>query len=94
MASVDCQGVRPSRAICSGLRSRRPRLRGRPPLPLGPADGPTKTAVFGGNTARLYNFDKRAELAEPDRFAAIKADYLRNGPGRSNLRYGYVRNAG
>jgi hypothetical protein len=25
-----------------------------------------------------------------DRFAAIKADYLANGGGRSNLRYGYV----
>jgi len=43
---------------------------------------------------RLYNFDKRAELARPDRFAEIKADYVRNGPGRSNLRYGWVRNAG
>src|SRR6516162_5404824 len=62
--------------------------------PLGPADGPTKTAVLGGNTARLYNFDKRAELAQPDRFAEIKADYLKNGPGRSNLRYGWVRNSG
>ncbi len=62
--------------------------------PLGPADGPTKTAVFGGNTARLYNFDKRADLARPDRFAEIKADYVRNGPGRSNLRYGWVRNSG
>jgi hypothetical protein len=43
---------------------------------------------------RLYNFDKRAELAKPDRFAQIKADYLKNGPGRSNLRYGYVRSLG
>ena len=38
--------------------------------------------------------DKRAEIAQPDRFAEIKADYVQNGPGRSNLRYGYVRNAG
>jgi hypothetical protein len=37
--------------------------------PLGSADGPIKTAVFGGNATRLYNFDKRAELAQPDRFA-------------------------
>ena len=42
---------------------------------------------------RLYNFDKHAELAKPDRFAEIKADYVKNGPGRSNLRYGWVRNA-
>jgi predicted TIM-barrel fold metal-dependent hydrolase len=62
--------------------------------PLGPADGPTKTAVFGGNTARLYNFDKRADLTSSDRFAEIKADYVKNGPGPSNLRYGWVRNSG
>jgi len=62
--------------------------------PLGPADGPTKTAVFGGNTARLYNFDQHAGLAAPDRFAELKADYVNNGPGRSNLRYGWVRKSG
>src|SRR5438552_12232346 len=61
--------------------------------PLGPADGPLKNGVFAENTVRLYNFDKRAELAKPDRFAEIKADYVKNGPGRSNLRYGWVRNA-
>jgi uncharacterized protein len=60
--------------------------------PLGPADGPIKTAIFGGNTARLYNFDKHAEGAPHDRFAELKADYLKTGPGRSNLRYGYVAN--
>jgi predicted TIM-barrel fold metal-dependent hydrolase len=62
--------------------------------PLGPADGPTKTAVFGGNTARLYNFEQHAGLDRPDHFAELKADYLKNGPGRSNLRYGWVRNSG
>jgi len=36
---------------------------------------------------------QRAELAKPDRFAEIKADYVKNGPGRSNLRYGWVSNA-
>ena len=55
--------------------------------------GPIKTAIFSGNTAKLYNFDKHAERAAHDRFAEFKADYLANGPGRSNLRYGYVRNA-
>jgi hypothetical protein len=58
--------------------------------PLGPADGPIKTAVFGGNSARLYGLEQHAELYRQDRFAAVKADYERNGPGRSNLRYGYV----
>ena len=59
--------------------------------PLGPADGPVKTAIFSGNTARLYNFDKHAELAVPaDRFAELKTRYLASGGARSNLRYGYV----
>jgi uncharacterized protein len=58
--------------------------------PLGGADGPVKTAVFSGNTARLYGLEKHAELVNHDRFAAMKADYQQNGPGRSNLRYGYV----
>src|SRR5438067_1408538 len=54
--------------------------------PLGPADGPVKTAIFSGNTARLYGLEKHAELVTHDRFAALKADYVANGPGRSNLR--------
>ena len=58
---------------------------------LGPADGPTKTAIFGSNTARLYSFDKHAGIAGPDHFAELKVDYLKNGPSRSNLRYGWVR---
>ncbi len=58
--------------------------------PLGPADGPVKTAIFGGNAMRLYGYQRRADLAT-DRFAALKADYERAGPARSNLRYGYVR---
>jgi predicted TIM-barrel fold metal-dependent hydrolase len=58
--------------------------------PLGPADGPVKTAIFSGNSARLYGLEQHAELTRHDRFAALKADYLRSGPGRSNLRYGYV----
>ena len=58
--------------------------------PLGPADGPVKTAIFGGNAARLYGYQKHAALAT-DRFAEIKAEYLREGGARSNLRYGYVR---
>ncbi|HEX7968518.1 MAG TPA: amidohydrolase family protein, partial [Stellaceae bacterium] len=58
--------------------------------PLGPPDGPVKTAIFGGNAMRLYDYQRRADLAT-DRFAAMKADYERAGPARSNLRYGYVR---
>jgi uncharacterized protein len=62
--------------------------------PLGPADGPVKTAIFSGNTTRLYGLEQHASLVNHDRFAEIKRDYQKNGPGRSNLRYGYVTKAG
>ncbi len=59
--------------------------------PLGPADGPVKTAIFGGNNARLYNFkpQPRAALAG-DRIAYHKDLYDRVGEGRSNVAYGYA----
>jgi uncharacterized protein len=59
--------------------------------PLGAADGPLKTAVFGGNNARLYNYkpEQRAELAN-DKIAAYKEIYERDGAGRTNLAYGYA----
>jgi predicted TIM-barrel fold metal-dependent hydrolase len=57
--------------------------------PLGAADGPVKTAIFGTNSARLYHYDI-ASLARPDRFAQLKEQYLAAGGRRSNLRYGYV----
>jgi predicted TIM-barrel fold metal-dependent hydrolase len=60
--------------------------------PLGPADGPIKTAILGENNARLYKYDKRAALAT-DRLAAAKAAYEENGGLRSNRRYGYVVSA-
>ena len=62
--------------------------------PLGSADGRVKNAVFAENAMRLYNFGKQAANATSDRFAAIKAEYLKKGRGRSNLRYGYVSRAG
>jgi predicted TIM-barrel fold metal-dependent hydrolase len=62
--------------------------------PLGAADGPIKTAIFSGNSARLYGLQQHAELTRGDRFAALKADYVVNGPGRSNLRYGYAHRVG
>jgi predicted TIM-barrel fold metal-dependent hydrolase len=58
---------------------------------LGEADGPVKTAIFGGNSARLYGFQQHASLWSSDRFAELKGDYEQAGPARSNLRYGYVR---
>jgi hypothetical protein len=62
--------------------------------PLGPADGPVKTAVFGGNNARLYNYKPQhhAEL-EYDKISTYKALYAENGAGRTNLAYGYALRA-
>jgi predicted TIM-barrel fold metal-dependent hydrolase len=62
--------------------------------PLGMADGPVKTAILSGNSARLSGLEKHADVTSRDRFAALKADYIANGPGRSNLRYGYVATSG
>jgi len=60
--------------------------------PLGPADGPVKRAIFGENSARLYNYkyEERAALAN-DRVTLARSEYEREGPGRTNLRYGYVQ---
>jgi len=59
--------------------------------PLGPADGSVKTAIFGGNNARLYNYkqQQRAEI-ENDKLAYYKDIYERQGGERTNLAYGYV----
>jgi predicted TIM-barrel fold metal-dependent hydrolase len=60
--------------------------------PLGPADGVVKSAIFAGNSARLYNLQVRTALGalSTDKIAAIKAEYLAMGGLRSNTRYGYV----
>jgi len=59
--------------------------------PLGAADGPVKSAIFADNNARLYDVarERRGELLR-DKLEMRKAEYLRQGPARSNLRYGYV----
>ena len=54
--------------------------------PLGAADGPIKTVIFGGTNAKLYNFDisKRTDIGpNRDRFALMKDEYEKNGPARS-----------
>jgi uncharacterized protein len=60
--------------------------------PLGDADGPVKNAIFGENSARLYQFtqQKRAALAT-DKVALAKTEYDLHGEGRTNLRYGYMQ---
>jgi len=57
---------------------------------LGPADGPIKRAIFGGNSAQMYKYEVKKAAWRDDRFAAIKADYQQRGPDPSNLRYGFV----
>jgi predicted TIM-barrel fold metal-dependent hydrolase len=63
--------------------------------PLGPADGLVKSAVFGGNSARLYNVSVKSALGPvtSDRIAAIAQEYRAHGGLRSNTRYGYVHRA-
>src|SRR5262245_21534761 len=63
--------------------------------PLGPADGVTKSAIFAGNAARLYNIQAKAAQGAitTDKIAAIKAEYVAMGGTRSNARYGYVHRA-
>jgi uncharacterized protein len=60
--------------------------------PLGAADDPVKTAIFGGNNARLYGINPKKAMLDfkSDKLTALKADYEKEGPARSNMRYGYV----
>ena len=60
--------------------------------PLGPADGAVKTAIFGGNAARLYALDPAAPVGamRADGIDALRTEYQAAGGQRSNLRYGYV----
>ncbi len=58
--------------------------------PLGTADGPVKTAIFGGNSAKMYKYDAKRAGLETDRVTLAKAQYEQNGREPSNRRYGYV----
>jgi hypothetical protein len=60
--------------------------------PLGAPDGLVKTAILGGNSARLYRVDVKSAQSgiTTDKIASIKAEYVAMGGLRSNTRYGYV----
>ena len=59
--------------------------------PLGPADGPVKTAISGGNNARLYSYKRELHTElEHDKRSRYKALYAESGAGRTNLAYGYA----
>src|SRR5438309_1399090 len=49
--------------------------------PLGSADGPVKSAIFGENTARIYKYARRAALAT-DRHTAMEDGRARGGAAR------------
>ena len=53
--------------------------------PLGPATGPVKSAIFGGNNARLYDIEpKKAERSSSGTTSSrIKAEYAKTGRSRA-----------
>jgi hypothetical protein len=59
--------------------------------PMGPADGPVKSAILGGNNARLYGYTPKMQAAlQDDKVAYYKSIYEKHGGDRSNLAYGYI----
>src|SRR5918999_1304528 len=59
--------------------------------PMGPADGPVKSAILGGNNARLYGFTpKMMSEVLTDKVAYYKSLYEKHGSERTNLAYGYI----
>jgi len=58
--------------------------------PLGPADGPVKTAIFGENSRRMYRYDARWAALREDGVSRARARYAAAGGERSNLAYGFV----
>jgi uncharacterized protein len=60
--------------------------------PLGPADGAVKASILGNNAARMYKLDLHAAQRRigRDGITDMKAAYLKDGTGRSNLTSGYV----
>ena len=58
--------------------------------PLGSATGEVKSAIFGMNSARLYDIEPTAYARLDDGLVKIKRDYIAAGGARSNLRYGYI----
>ena len=59
-------------------------------LPFGPRDERSHDAGVQRRQPAHGKGPQRPDLVGHDRLAALKADYVANGPGRSNLRYGYV----
>ena len=64
--------------------------------PLGPATGPVKSAIFGGNNAKLYGIEpKKAELElKNDKLTALKAKYEKCRPRAEQSALRLCRRAG
>jgi uncharacterized protein len=60
--------------------------------PLGPADGPVKSAIFGGNAVRLHKLQP-GEALRQDALERHREAYHAHGFERSNRAYGYIRRA-
>lgn len=58
--------------------------------PLGAPDGPVKTAIFAGNSVKMYKYDQKRAGLETDSVTRVKAEYAAAGGERSNVAYGYV----
>lgn len=59
--------------------------------PLGPPDGPVKSAIFGHNSARLFGLEGLYTAGAGDRMHQFKEMYAANGGERSNHVYGDIR---
>ena len=64
--------------------------------PLGPPDGPVKTAIFGVNAACQYGIEldvNRRPIADyrNDELSRLKAEYLAAGNQRDNLYWGWIQ---
>jgi hypothetical protein len=60
---------------------------------LGDATSLVKTAIFGINSANLYNYDITADVMEKlshDKLAEMKTVYDKEGVERNNAFYGYI----
>ena len=61
--------------------------------PLGGPDSPTKRAIFGLNSARLYRYNMgqaHGPAFGADKLVAIQQEYRRQGFEPSNAYYGYI----
>jgi hypothetical protein len=57
--------------------------------PLGPADGPVKSAIFAKNGLNLFGKSANISQLDADHIAADKAKYVAGGADPSLLRYGH-----